>query len=97
MKAYGQVDGASHPTPASTAREDQWAATVADPEFWDWLHDHAEAESVGRCGLDREAFQDLAGAAAKLLYVRAQTLRQVLRALGVSDRGLAAERRRRQG
>ena len=80
MMVSGQVDGRSHPIPPQPP-EVEWAEVVADPDFWAWLQDHATAEAEGRLGVERKAFEDLAAAAAEILYVRAQTLRQVMRAL----------------
>ena len=85
MNVAGQVDGRSHPAPPPS-REVEWAAVVADPDFWVWLQGHATAEAEGRLGMEREAFEDLAAAAAKILYVRAQTVRQLIKSLSTPPR-----------
>lgn len=85
MIAYGQVDGRARSSNATDARTDQWAATVADPEFWVWLQGHAitQAHAAEETSRRPEAavFGALSAVAGNLLGLRADALAADMRGL----------------
>lgn len=81
MIAYGQVDGRARQANATDARTDQWAATVADPEFWVWLQGHAITQAHATTGDVGDTFRALSDLAGDLLGHRADTMRADMAAL----------------